>query len=341
MFNKNKLLTEAEISSFCQQMNMILKAGLPIYYGISILRDDASDEATKELLQTIYISLEQGETLYDSLSPLQLFPPYMLHMIHIGERTGRLEEVLDSLIVYYDREDEIRDSIKHAVTYPLVMSVMMLAVIVVIITKVIPIFSDVYAQLGSTLTGSAKFLMDISNFLNQNLLIFILFLAIFSLFSFAFSKSTAGKRFWETKGIAPLLASGRFANCMYLALASGLNTEQGLDLAKELVHNSQMQKRIQECQDFLKNGENFSQALLQSGIFSKIYSSIIAIGYKTSAMDEVMLRISNSYEKEIDAKLRRFISILEPTLIIVLSFFIGLILLSFLLPLLGIMSSIG
>ena len=341
MSRKNKILTEAEISSFCQQINMIVKAGLPTYYGVSILRDEAVNETSRKLYAQIYEPMEKGATLYEALLPMEVFPEYMLEMIHVGERTGRLEEVLDSLVVYYDREAQIRDGIKQAVTYPLIMSGMMLAVIFVMITKVVPIFSDVYAQLGSTLSGPAKWLMDVSTFLNKNILFLLLTLLILIFALYVLSKTPAGKTFLESKGIAPTLAASRFANCMYLALASGLDSDQGLTMAKSLVQNGYYAKKIQECKNFIQKGTSFSESLLLSGLFSKVYSSMITIGYKTSAMDDVMLRISKAYETETDESIRRFIAILEPTLIIVLSFFIGLILISFLLPLLGIMASIG
>jgi type IV pilus assembly protein PilC len=102
-----------------------------------------------------------------------------------------------------------------------------------------------------------------------------------------------------------------------------------------------MQERIHSCRDHMKNGEGFPEALVLSGTFSKLYASWITIGYKTGAMDEVMERIGRAYEDETQAELDRFIATLEPTLVIILSVFIGLILISFLLPLLGIMSSIG
>ena len=341
MLRKNNILTEAEISSFCQQINMIVKAGLPTYYGVSILRDEAINETTHQLYEKIYEPMEKGATLYAALLPLGVFPEYMLEMIHVGERTGRLEEVLDSLVVYYDREAQIRDGIKQAVTYPLVMSAMMMAVILVMITKVVPIFSDVYAQLGSTLTGPAKWLMNVSTFLNRNILFLFLALVVLALLLYFLSKTPIGKEFLESKGIAPTLAASRFANCMYLALASGLDSDQGLSMAESLVQNNFYSKKIQACKAFIKKGTSFSDSLLLSGLFSKVYSSMITIGYKTSAMDEVMLRISKAYETETDDSIRRFIAILEPSLIIVLSIFIGLILISFLLPLLGIMSSIG
>jgi type IV pilus assembly protein PilC len=341
MFRKNNLLSEAEISSFCQQIHMIIKAGLPTYYGISILKDETMEEDMKELLSTIYEPIEQGSSLYDAISKTGAFPDYMLQMVKIGEETGRLEEVLSSLSVYYEREAEIRDGIKRAVTYPIIMSIMMLAVIIVIIVKVVPIFASVYAELGSNLVGSAKLLMDISTFLNKYLLVLIGICLALGIIMFIISKTPIWKYVWEKRSIAISLASSRFANCMYLALASGLDTDQGLSLAESLVDNNHMGKRIRKCKDLIASGENFARSLLLSACFSEMYSSMIVIGYKTSAMDDVMLRVSRAYEKETDEKLHQFVSILEPSLIIVLSFFIGLILISFLLPLLGIMSSIG
>lgn len=341
MFRKKNILSEAEIASFCQQINMIVKAGFPTYYGISILRDDTTDEETRELLTQIYEPMEKGAGLYEAISATGVFPKYMLQMVRVGEETGRLEEVLSSLSIYYERESEIRAGIKQAVTYPLTMSVMMLAVIIVIITNVVPIFADVYAELGSGLTGTAKILMNISTFLNQYLLIFLIAFIVLAIVAFAVLRTPYGKKFFENKGVSLSLACSRFANCMYLALASGLDTDQGFDLAEDLVENSFMEQRIRHCRELIKEGESFAKSLLLSGVFSKMYSSLISIGYKTSAMDDVMLNISKAYEKETDEKLHHFISILEPTLIIILSFFIGLILVSFLLPLLGIMSSIG
>ncbi len=341
MFNKKNLLTEAEISSFCQQINMVIKAGLPTYYGISIIRDETTDESTRELLTSIYEPMEKGATLYESINATGVFPDYMLQMVHIGEQTGRLEDVLDSLTVYYQREAQIKEGIKHAVTYPLIMSVMMLAVIIVIITNVVPIFADVYAELGGGVTGPAKVLMDISGFLNEYLLYIIIGVVALGVVVFILSKTPVGKRFIESRDMSRSIASSRFANCMYLALASDLDTDHGLTLAESLVGNEYMAKRIRHCKELISGGESFSKSLLISGIFSKIYSSLITIGYKTGSMDDVMLRVSKAYEEETDAKLRHFVAVLEPTLIIILSFFIGLILVSFLLPLLGIMSSIG
>ena len=338
---KEKILSESEISAFCQQVGMVVKAGLPTYYGISILRDEASDEFTREFLSTIYEPMEKGVTLGEALGNTNAFPAYMVDMIRLGEETGRLEEVLDSLSSYYEREAAIKAGIRHAVTYPLIMTVMMLVVIVVIITQVVPVFSQIYEQLGSSLNGTALMLMNISNFLNRNMLGLVIGVVVFAIAAYIFFRTPTGKVMIQGRGLSMSISASRFANCMYLALSSGLDTDRSLEMAEKLIDNPYMLQKINDCKKHIKNGEPFIKSLLLSGIFSKVYSSMMTIGFKTGAMDDIMQRISVAYEEETDEKLRHFISILEPTLIVILSFFIGLILISFLLPLLGIMSSIG
>lgn len=341
MSYKHKTLSESEISAFCQQIGMVIKAGLPTYYGISILRDEASDEFTRNFLDEIYEPMETGVTLGEALANTHAFPTYMVDMIRLGEATGRLEEVLDSLSTYYQREADIKAGIRHAVTYPLIMTIMMLVVIVVIITQVVPVFSQIYEQLGSGLTGSALMLMQLSNFLNQYMLSFILAIVVLAIATFLFFRTPLGKVLFQGRGLSMSIAASRFANCMYLALSSGLDTDRSLEMAEKLIDNPYMLEKINQCKKHIRNGEPFIKSLLLSGIFSKMYASLMTIGFKTGSMDDIMQQISISYEDETDEKLRHFISILEPTLIVILSFFIGLILISFLLPLLGIMSSIG
>lgn len=339
-FNK-KTLSESEISAFCQQVGMVVKAGLPTYYGISILRDEASDEFTRAFLNQIYEPMEKGVTLGAALAETDAFPEYMVDMIRLGEETGRLEEVLDSLSVYYERESDIKAGIRHAVTYPLIMTIMMLVVIIVIITQVVPVFSQIYEQLGSGLTGTALMLMNISNALNKYMLVFIAAVVVIAIAGFVLFKTPTGKVLFQGRGLSMSIASSRFANCMYLALSSGLDTDRSLEMAEKLIDNPYMLEKIKQCKKHIANGQPFIKALLLSGIFSKVYSSMMTIGFKTGSMDDIMHKISIAYEEKTDERLRHFISILEPTLIVILSFFIGLILISFLLPLLGIMSSIG
>ena len=334
---KQQMLGNLEIAAFCDQLSMIVSAGIPIYEGISILQEDAPEEETAEILSVISNSLDHGSSFCDALRETK----YVLDMIGIGELAGKLEEVLNALTGYYKREESIQNSIKNAVTYPLLMIAMMLAVILVLIAKVLPVFHQIYMELGSDLTGFAGAMMRFSDALNQYLFVIVIVLIAAAAGIFLISKSDAGQKFFKKRPLALSTAASRFANCMALALSSGLDTDQGLMLAEQLVDNPYMASRIKKCRDLTASGRGFAEAVLTSGIFSKIYTSMITIGFRTGSMDEVMHQISEEYEEETDKQIAKFISVLEPTLVIILSIFIGLILISFLLPLIGIMSSIG
>ena len=133
---KQQMLGNLEIAAFCDQLSMIVSAGIPIYEGISILQEDAPEEDTAEILSVISNSLDHGNSFCDALRETNVFPKYVLDMIGIGELAGKLEEVLNALTGYYKREESIQNSIKNAVTYPLLMIAMMLAVILVLIAQI-------------------------------------------------------------------------------------------------------------------------------------------------------------------------------------------------------------
>ena len=217
----------------------------------------------------------------------------------------------------------------------------MVSVIIVMVAKVLPIFSQIYAELGSELTGAAKALMNISTAINQYIVIFAILFVVTLVTGIIVLRTDLGKILFQKQGLAVSIAASRFANCMFLALSSGLDTDTGLNLAHTLVNNPYMQHKIDVCKEAISHGDTFASALLKSDIFSKMYTSWIAIGSKTGSMDDVMQHISEAYQKETEERLSHYIAVLEPTLVIILCAFIGLILVSFLLPLLGIMSSIG
>lgn len=335
------MLGNLEIASFCNQLAMIIGAGLPAYEGISILMEDAPDKETKEILQKIYEPLETGSTFHEALRSSGYFPKYVLDMVELGEMSGNLDDILHSLHHYYQREESIRQGIKNAVSYPLIMIGIMIAVLLVLIVKVLPIFNQIYTELGSGLSGFALAMMNFSQGLNKYFAVIVIVLILILVFFFFFSRTSVWKTYFQGKKLSMNTAASRFANCMALALSSGLDTNQGMDLALQLVDNNVMADRIRRCKELIEAGESFSDAILASEIFRNIYASMITIGFKTGSMDRIMEKISEDYENDIDNQIGHFIAVLEPTLVIILSVMIGLILISFLFPLIGIMSSIG
>ncbi len=346
---KAQKLNSYEISSFCRQMALLLKAGIAPADGITILQEDLDDAAAKSILSSISQVLQSGEKFHVALSMSGVFPDYMIHMVTIGEESGNMDTVMDSLADYYDREDNIQANIKSAVSYPLIMVFMMLVVVLVLITKVLPIFEQVFAQLGTSMSGFSQSLLNIGKALGRYSTALVIVLVIIAVLFFYFSSTAPGKKhfrklmrhFGPTKRLMQDLDTERFASGMVLTLSSGMDTYEGLSLVKRLIENPSMKEKIEKCRTLLLDGESFPEALEHAGIFSSFYSQMVNVGFKSGSMDKAMKQISDRIEKQTERRIYSLISVLEPTLVIVLSVVVGIILLSVILPLMGIMSNIG
>lgn len=346
---KGQMLTNTEIASFCEQMAMVMKAGITPKDGLAILLSDTKDESTKEILQTLLKSSALGETFTTSVKSSGVFPEYVVNMIAIGEETGRVDDVMQSLSDYYEHEDNIAESIRSAITYPFIMIVMMLIIIAVIISEVLPLFNQVFVQLGTQMDGFSGSLLALGENLRSYSYIFFGLLFLLAVLFFYVTKTQKGGRLLAkiANRIAPLkrfydsVAYGRFASGMSLMLNSGMGIYQSLEMVSHLVGNEEMEEKIIRCRSHIMEGDGFAEALQKEHFFSNLYSRMIALGVKTGNLDSILGKIAHIYEEETDRKIRNFISVLEPTLVISLSLVVGLILLSVILPLLSIMTSIG
>lgn len=349
-----KEMSNKELAVFCDQMAMILKAGQTPEAGISLMLEDAATEDAKRILIPMAETCNRGESFPTAVRNAGVFPKYAVDMIEIGNTSGKLDEVLESLANHYEREEAIAQAIKNAVTYPFIIVCMMLIVILVLVIKVLPIFDQVFRQLGTEMTGFSKGLLNFGKTLSTYSAVFIVLVILIALLFVFFTKVPVGKSVFTkfcstfpiTRGFFDKIASGRFASGMSIMKAAGLDTDTSLDLAEQLVDNPAMVEKIKKCRTLMEGDENtpgvsFSESLARTGIFSAMYSKMVNIGFKSGSVDKVFKKIADSYDKEIDDSMSNVISILEPTLVIILSIVVCLILLSVIMPLMGIMSSIG
>ena len=347
--NVRKQLTNQELAAFCDQIAMVLNAGISPMEGVSIMLEDTQSAEGKEILKIISEKCDEGDSFYDSVEATKVFPKYALDMIKIGEQSGKLEEVMRSLAFHYNREENIARGIKNAVTYPLLIVAMMLIVILVLIIKVLPIFNDVFKQLGTEMTGFSATLLNIGTAISNYAIVFIIIVALIVAAYFVFAKTGWGKkkmsgilsRFFATRQLYDKIASGRFASGLALTMSAGLDMEESLNMVESLVDNSSLQKKINKCREMMQEGYSLSDGLCSTNIFSNMYSRMITVGFKTGSVDMVLKKIADGYEEEVDERISNMISVLEPTLVIILSVVVCLILLSVMLPLMAVMSSIG
>lgn len=329
-----KKLSNLELAEFCGQMHLILHAGISALEGLNILLEDAQNDAEKELLRKMIQEMEMTGCFFESASITSVFPDYALYMIKLGEETGTLDDVMNGLSKHYIREENLAGMIRSSLIYPSIMLGMMALVIGVLLTKVLPIFQQVFEQLGQEMTGFSAGLLNIGKTLSNYSVVFVV-LGILLVLFIIFGR----KHLPFYKRLQNDTSACQFADGMSIALKSGLTPEQGIELVSKLIENAEFQKKIKACQQKLEDGTDFSSALHTCEIFTGTYARMASIAGKAGTMDEAMAKISAEYEYNVNTRINHLIGLLEPTLVIVLSVIVGVILFSVMLPLLGIMSA--
>lgn len=344
-----KQLSKMEIAGFCEQMSMIIKAGITPKDGLELMLSDSNDKASKEVIESLLETSRQGETFSTCVRNSGYFPEYVIRMIQLGEETGTLDDVLDSLNHYYEHEEIISDNIRSAISYPIVMVVMMMFIIIILVSKVLPLFNQVFTMLGAEMDGIGSKLLSIGESIQSYSFGITIGLFAILILILLIMRTKPGKKIWTaflvsfpaTRGFQRDIAYGRFARGMALALSSGIRIYTAIDLVDEIIENDFVRNQVENLKTYIIDGMTFAEALKASGIFSNLYSRMVYIGVKSGNTDVVLDKIAGLYEEDTDRRLANFISVIEPTLVISLSVVVGLILLSVILPLLGVMSGLG
>ena len=346
---KTKTFTQEELATFCAELSLLLKSGITPIDALHYMQADSVSTEGAQILKNIQQSLLCGLSLQEAMSETGLFPNYCLEMIKLGEETGNLDVIVKKLAEYYEQQVAIKKTVKNALTYPILMLTLMLLILIVLLTKVLPIFNQVFSQMGAELSGMAKRMLSIGNTL-QSFSMFFIILAVFLFFiALFFAKNRKGhaaflhflhtSRF--TRNLYLDIAYSRFAASLSLVNASGVNLYLGLDMIDRLIQNELMSAKINCCKKALAQNAFLYDALKEAEIFKSSQLRILQIAYKTGSADEELMRISAYYEDTVTQKLQNLLSLIEPTLVILFSVIVGSMLLSVILPLVGIMSNIG
>lgn len=346
---RQKPLADRELSAFCAQVGMLLHAGISLPEGIRLMQEDTADPGARQILALLLENCELGEPFFTALEQTGVFPAYFLDMVRIGEASGRLEEVMLALQHYYDRRQTVQENIRSAVRYPLVMIAMMVLVVAVLAAKVLPVFDQVFRQLGARLSGPAAGVMAMGNWLSRYAIVLVALAAVLCAAFFWMNRTLAGQkarralgmRFFITRGLYRRMALAQFANALALLLASGLDPGQSLEMARRLSDHPVVQSQIDDCKRRLDQDDSFCTALVESGLFSGVYGRMLSVAFKAGSADTVMRQLADRCAEQVEQEVDDKICLIEPTLVAVFSVIVGLILLSVMLPLVGIMSAIG
>lgn len=346
-----KKLSSSELSYFCTQVAMILKSGMLISDGIDWMYNDIEEGNVKQVLGLLKNELSKKIPLYKAMENLNLFPAYVVNMSQIGSITGRLEDVMSSLSEYYDRETFLKFKVRNSIFYPFMLFIMMSFVIIILVSKIFPIFEEMMQELGGQLTNESSFLMSFSTGIlaGKITLIFVTLIIILTIALFILSKTNKGKEsinkflsnFILTKSIMKKLTAYRFASSMSLLLSSGMSIESSINMLLDIVEEPTLKNKIKECGNSMSSGNNFIESLSKLSIFSGMHLQMLNMGQRTGEMDIVMKKLTNIYENEANQSINSAVSLIEPVLVGTLCVVIGFILVSVMFPLMNIMSSIG
>lgn len=344
-----KVYSGRELSAFCLQISILLKAAVPLDEGLYLMAEDAPTEEEKKLLHTMGEDVELGDPFFESLERTGAFPPYVVRMAKLGQQSGTLDQMMESLADYYEKEYYMMKNIRNAITYPVMMVGMLLIVLFVLFTRVMPVFEQVYAQLGVQMSPLSQAASRLGGILSGAALVVFVLLVVAVLI--AAIAAGAGKeltiahklmeRLKRNSKTALAAAGRRFTAVLALTIRSGMELDKGMELARELVDNGKVAEKIDVCSEKLQLGEGYYEAMKESGLFSSFHIQLIKVGVRSGKMDEVLQEISNDYEQQADASIDAMVARLEPTLVAVLAVAVGLILLSVMLPLAGILAGVG
>ena len=341
--------TGLSLSGFCMQISILLKSAVPLYEGLSVMAEDASSPREKEILTAMSDKLRMGFPFSEAVSEAGCFPAYVTQMTVLGERTGTLDETMEHLSRFYEREYRLGENLRRAVTYPAIMIVMLLVILFILFTRVMPIFSGVYEQLGTSIPDAAQAAIQFGGILSGAALVFAaVLIAAFAdvrLTSRPGQESSLSHRLLRSiknhSSIAKLSALRRFCSVMAMTLHCGMNMAEGCRMAAALVDNDSVLPGVRACERELESGKAFYDSIEPSGLFSGFDLQMIRIGSRAGQLETVMRELEEDYDERSSDALDSLIARLEPAIVSVLAVAVGLVLLSVMLPLAGILSSIG
>ena len=344
---ETKKISAAELSIFCGQVALILEAGLPLYDGMETLAGADNNSENAEMFQKASKGVTETGSLYEALKADKRWPEYMVEMVGIGERSGHLESIMRGLETFYAREDRIRSSVASAVTYPILLAVLLVVIVLILLWRVLPVFRRVLEGMGVGLNESGSTLIRLGEVIGWVVMVLVTLLVIAALVIVILMKTKHRDKVMKfLQNIFPPIVSlnqkltaSRVSGVLSMMLSSGFPTDEALEMTERVISDKSAAEKVKGIRKGLEEGKSFADAIEGANIFSELHVRMIKMGSATGREDQVLGKLSNLYEEQVEEDITRLISIIEPTLVALLSVVIGAVLLAVILPMAGILSS--
>lgn len=343
-------LESSELAWLCEQIALIQKSGIPLPEGIDLLAESADIPRQAGVLKALAEKMRKMIPLSEAMELLDAFPGYLVKMVKVGEISGNLDHVMANLGEFYTRDAELKRKIRSALVYPVILLLMMLGIIVLLVVRVLPVFSEILLSFGGTMPAFSQGLLSFGVFVARNafwlapLLIVIVVALVLWLRHSAPGRRLIDRARLRLPVLGPLyqrIYTSRFSISLSYMLRSGIDLDSSLSMTEAVMENSLVSERIAICRQKIRKGADTFTALQETDLFPRLFVRMLSLGSRTGEMDAVMGKIARAYESEVDSRLTRLTGVIEPLLVVILSLIVGGILLTVMLPLVEIMSSIG
>ena len=347
---KAKAVPEDYLPVFCEELYQLTMSGITPADGLELLRDDETQPDLRQTLDTLCELTRDGLPLGEAMRSSGSFPDYMTDMIDLAENTGRLQDTLPALQRYYARKYRLKAEIRSAVTAPAALLAVMVAVVVLLITQVLPVFDRVFAQLGVSMGAVARTMMRAGTALARAGTGLAAVLAAIALAAAAVAFIPAlRERFlswfryrFGGKGVLGEMAVSRFASSMAMACASGIDMEEAVSMAAKICGGAgEIDRMTAECEEKIRNGHNPADALAESGLFSGRDCGLLRLSERTGSLPDTLESISARLEEDSLRHIDSAVGSVEPVIVLITGALAALILLSVLLPMMGLLSGVG
>lgn len=334
---------------FLRQFSTLMRAGVTIVDAVHILSQQVESKPLQKVLVQVDDELRKGNSLSSALAEHpKIFEPLTVNLIHAGELSGNIDESLDRLATYYEKAYQTRQKVISAMTYPAVVGVLAIGVVIFLLSSIVPMFVDMFASFGGELPFITLFVMSASEFVQQYWYLLVLIVLIAGVIFWLLRRDPNGRYLLDTVLLRmPIFgkifkksALARMTRTLSSLFSSSVPILQALTMVERVVGNEVIAKVVIEARDSLQRGGSLTEPMKNHWAFPPLIAHMISIGEKTGSLDHMLSKVAEFYEKEVEAETDRLKALIEPMMIVFLAVLVGTIVLAIMMPMFGMFENI-
>lgn len=338
---QSKKIKLKDISLFCKQMSVMLESGIPLNNAVDILEQQATSKNLKSSLKIVSKSLKEGSQLSKAMLDQEgMFPDLLIRMVQAGEKTGKLDEVLEKMSEHYTKELKTSRQIQGAMIYPAVLAFLAVAAVLALLYVVIPSFSGIFEQSGMAMPLPTRIVLAASNFVRSSWYILFGVTGILVFLFLRYRSTEAGRYQLDRlklnlpviKGPMQKIVTARFASTLAILTSAGIPLVEAIESAAATTNNAVVIEKMKIANEGLQKGERLTGMITATGLFPPMMLSMVKIGEESGSLESMLVKTSDYYEEELETAIKQLLSLLEPAMIIVMGVIIGGIVASVMLP---------